>query len=68
LFRAYVSRITSSFGPNAYVIKIKEIEMATGEVMINQFLAIGPEDKLRSLRGTKTVDPTYGLTGSLAFT
>jgi flagellar biosynthesis protein FlhA len=49
--------------PNAYVIKIKEIEMATGEVMINQFLAIGPEDKLRSLRGTKTVDPTYGLPG-----
>jgi flagellar biosynthesis protein FlhA len=47
--------------PNAYVIKIKEIEMATGEVMVNQFLAIGPEDKLRNLRGTKTVDPTYGL-------
>lgn len=49
--------------PNAYVIKIKEIEMATGEVMVNQFLAIGPEDKLRNLRGTKTVDPTYGLPG-----
>lgn len=49
--------------PNAYLIKIKEIEMATGEVMVNQFLAIGPEDKLRNLRGTKTVDPTYGLPG-----
>ena len=49
--------------PNAYVIKIKEIEMATGEVMVNQFLAIGPEEKLRNLRGTKTVDPTYGLPG-----
>lgn len=49
--------------PSAYVIKIKEIEMATGEVMVNQFLAIGPEEKLRNLRGTKTVDPTYGLPG-----
>lgn len=49
--------------PNAYVIKIKEIEVATGEVMVNQFLAIGPEDKLKNLRGTKTVDPTYGMPG-----
>lgn len=49
--------------PNAYVVKIKEIEVATGEVMVNQFLAIGPEDKLKNLRGTKTVDPTYGMPG-----
>jgi flagellar biosynthesis protein FlhA len=49
--------------PNAYVVKIKEVEVATGEVMVNQFLAIGPEDKLRNLRGTKTVDPTYGMPG-----
>lgn len=25
------------------------------------FMVIGPEDKLRNLRGTKTVDPTYGM-------
>ena len=49
--------------PNAYVMKIKEIEVATGEVMVNQFLAIGPEDKLNRLRGTRTVDPTYGMAG-----
>ncbi|MBM3461342.1 MAG: flagellar biosynthesis protein FlhA [Armatimonadetes bacterium] len=49
--------------PNAYTIKIKEIEVATGEVMVNQFLAIGPEDKLKNLRGTKTLDPTYGMPG-----
>lgn len=49
--------------PNAYVIKIKEIEVAQGEVQVNQFLAIGPEEKLKSLRGTKTVDPTYGMPG-----
>ena len=49
--------------PNGYVIKIKEIEVASGEVQVNQFLAIGPEEKLKNLRGTKTVDPTYGMPG-----
>lgn len=49
--------------PNAYVIKIKENEVARGEVMVNQYLAIGPEDKLNQLRGTKTVDPTFKLPG-----
>ena len=34
--------------PNAYVIKIKEIEVAQGEVQVNQFLAIGPEEKLKT--------------------
>lgn len=47
--------------PNGYTIKIKDIEVAQGEVMVNQFLAIAPEEKLRNLRGTKTVDPTYGM-------
>jgi flagellar biosynthesis protein FlhA len=32
-------------------------------VQVNQFLAIGPEEKLKNLRGTKTVDPTYGMPG-----
>lgn len=49
--------------PNAYEIKIKEISIAQGEVQVNQFLAIGPEEKLKNLRGTKTVDPTYGMPG-----
>lgn len=49
--------------PNGYMVKIKEIEVASGEVVVNQFLAIGPEDKLKNLRGTKTVDPTYGMPG-----
>ncbi len=49
--------------PNAYLIKIKEMEVAQGEVQVNQFLAIGPEEKLKNLRGTKTVDPTYGMPG-----
>lgn len=49
--------------PNGYVIKIKDIEVAEGEVMMGNFLAIGPENQLRNLRGTKTTDPTYGMPG-----
>ncbi len=47
--------------PNSYVVKLKENELAQGEVQVNQFLAIGPEAKLANLRGIKTVDPTYGM-------
>jgi len=49
--------------PNSYVVKIRENEAAAGEVMLNCLLAIGPEDRLESLRGTKTVEPTYGWPG-----
>ncbi len=47
--------------PNTYVINIKDVKVAEGEVMINQFLAIGPENVLKQLRGTRTVDPAYGM-------
>jgi len=47
--------------PQDYVIKIKDNELARGQVQINHFLAIGPEEKLKNLRGIKTVDPTYGM-------
>lgn len=30
---------------------------------MNQLLAIGPEEKLKNLRGTKTIDPTFGMPG-----
>lgn len=49
--------------PNAYVIKIKETEVASGEVMANKFLALGLEEKLKNLKGTRTVDPTYNVPG-----
>jgi flagellar biosynthesis protein FlhA len=47
--------------PHAYVIKLRNLEVARGEVFPNQFLAIGPEAKLKNLRGTRTVDPTYAM-------
>jgi flagellar biosynthesis protein FlhA len=47
--------------PSTYVIKLKDNEVAKGEVQVNHFLAIGPEEKLKNLRGIKTIDPTYGM-------
>ena len=47
--------------PSSYVIKLKDNEVARGEVQVHQFLAIGPEEKLKNLRGIKTIDPTYGM-------
>lgn len=49
--------------PNSYVIKMRNLEVARGEVFPNQFLAIGPEEKLKNLRGTRTTDPTYAMPG-----
>ncbi len=57
------TRDTFELKPNAYVILVRGVEVAKGEVQVNQFLAIGPEEKLKNLRGTKTVDPTYGMPG-----
>ncbi len=56
-------RVNLQLKPNCYIIKVREIEAAGGEVMLNHLLAIGPEDGLKNLQGTKTVDPTYGMPG-----
>lgn len=49
--------------PNTYVIKMRGVEVARSKVYPDQFLAIGPEKKLKRLLGERTVDPTYGMPG-----
>ncbi|MBX3167688.1 MAG: FHIPEP family type III secretion protein [Candidatus Eremiobacteraeota bacterium] len=49
--------------PNRYQIYVRGTEVASGEVWVNQFLAIGPEYKLKNMRGTRVVDPTCGMPG-----
>jgi flagellar biosynthesis protein FlhA len=49
--------------PNTYAIKVRENEVARGEVHVNQLLAVGPEEKSKNLSGIRTVDPTYGMPG-----
>ncbi|MEQ8167989.1 MAG: FHIPEP family type III secretion protein [Candidatus Eremiobacterota bacterium] len=46
--------------PNGYMIKIKDIEVAKGEVIINKLLAAGTEEQIKSLKGQGSVDPDYG--------
>lgn len=49
--------------PNDYTILLNDCVIARGTVRINQFLAIGPEDKLKQLPGEITPDPTYQMPG-----
>ena len=55
--------INRQLKPNAYVIKIHDIEFGMSEVFLHYYFAICPEDKLRNLKGIKANDPTYGLPG-----
>lgn len=47
--------------PNQYVIKIKGIEMANGELMFDNFLAMNPGTADGELDGIKTIEPAFGL-------
>jgi len=46
---------------NSYSIKIKGIEVASGEIMIDHYLALKPSDVDDEINGIETVDPTFGL-------
>lgn len=47
--------------PNAYVIKIKGIEVAKGELMLDHFLAMNPGTVTEEIPGEDTVEPAFGL-------
>lgn len=53
-------RDNMQLNPNTYLFKIKGVEVARGEIMMDHFLALGPEvqDKFE---GIPTKDPTFGL-------
>ncbi len=45
---------------NAYSFKINGIEVADGTVMMNYFLVLNPDERVK-LQGVKTTEPTFGL-------
>ena len=48
--------------PNTYSIKIKGMEIAAGELMLDNYLAIGPDiDKDSDLNGVDTTEPAFQL-------
>jgi len=46
-----------------YTILLNDCVVARGTIRVNQFLAIGPDDKLKQLPGDITHDPTYQMPG-----
>lgn len=48
-------------GSNEYVIKIKGVEVARGELMPDHYLAINPGTVDKGIDGIKTTEPTFGL-------
>ena len=47
--------------PNAYVVKLKGVEIGRGEAIPGQWMAINPGQVSATLPGTQTQDPAFGL-------
>jgi flagellar biosynthesis protein FlhA len=47
--------------PNEYIIKIKGIEVAKGELMFDHYLAMNPGTADIEMEGIKTIEPAFGL-------
>ncbi len=47
--------------PNAYLVKIKGVEVARGEIMTDHFLALNAGGAASTIQGIPTVDPAFGL-------
>lgn len=47
--------------PNAYVVKLKGVEIGRGEATPGQWMAINPGQVSATLPGTQTQDPAFGL-------
>jgi len=47
--------------PNQYIIKIKGVEVASGELMLDHFMAMNPGTAEEEIKGIPTVEPAFGL-------
>ncbi|MPM56342.1 Flagellar biosynthesis protein FlhA [bioreactor metagenome] len=47
--------------PNVYVIKLKGIEIAKGELLLDHYLAMNPGTAMEEVVGIETVEPAFGL-------
>ncbi len=47
--------------PNEYVIKIKGVQVARGEVLFNHYLALDPGTGEGEIEGIDTIEPAFGL-------
>ncbi|MCI8506045.1 MAG: flagellar biosynthesis protein FlhA [Lachnospiraceae bacterium] len=54
-------RDSSALSTNEYCIRIKGEEVARGEILVDYFLALEPENPERIIDGIETVEPAYGI-------
>lgn len=54
-------RDSASLGTNQYVIKIKDEEVARGEILIDYYLALEPANPAGEVDGIETIEPAYGI-------
>ncbi len=47
--------------PNAYIIKLKGIEIAKGELLLDHYLAMNSGTVVEEIDGIQTVEPAFGL-------
>lgn len=47
--------------PNFYTIRLKGVEIAAGEVLLDHYLAMNPGNVLEEVDGIATVEPAFGL-------
>jgi len=58
---AYIRlRDNIQLNPNEYVIKIKGVEVAGGELMLDHYLAMSPGFVEEEIEGIKTTEPAFG--------
>lgn len=54
-------RDSSALSTNQYCIRIKGEEVARGEILIDYYLALEPENPEKEVDGIETVEPAYGI-------
>ena len=51
----------ASLGTNQYIIKIRGEEVARGEILVDYYLALEPENPAGDIDGIETIEPAYGI-------
>jgi len=54
-------RDSASLNPNQYTIKIKGEAIASGEILVDYYLAIEPSEPMGDIDGIETIEPAYGI-------
>lgn len=54
-------RDSASLNPNEYTIKIKGEEVASGEILVDYYLALEPSEPTGEIDGIETIEPSYGI-------